>query len=99
MLNWSLAKDHGLPLVQLNEQRRDLVVALMGRRPGPISKEQIADIAAIQQAIACMEAIIVDLETPRCSLLVAEDTFDKSSRLDHFFCRTMSAETGSFASL
>jgi hypothetical protein len=55
-------EDHGLPLVQLKEQRRDLVVSLMGRRPGPISKEQIADIAAIQHAIAAVEAVIVDLD-------------------------------------
>jgi len=55
-------EDHGLPLVQLKEQRRDLVVALMGRRSGPISKEQIADIAAIQQTIAAVEAVIVDLD-------------------------------------
>jgi hypothetical protein len=55
-------EDHGLPLVQLKEQRRDLVVALMGRRPGPVSNEQIADIAAIQHAIAAVEAVIVDLD-------------------------------------
>jgi hypothetical protein len=39
-----------------------LVVALMGRRSGPVSKEQIAEIAAIQQAIAAVEAVIVDLD-------------------------------------
>jgi hypothetical protein len=55
-------EDHGLPLVQLKEQRRDLVVALMRRRPGPVSNEQIADIAAIQHAIAAVEAVIVDLD-------------------------------------
>jgi hypothetical protein len=55
-------EDHGLPLVQLKEQRRDLVVALMGRRSGPVSKQQITDIAAIQQAIAAVEAVIVDLD-------------------------------------
>ena len=55
-------EDHGLPLVQLKEQRRDLVVALMGRPSGAVSKEQIADIAAIQQAIAALEAVIVDLD-------------------------------------
>jgi hypothetical protein len=53
-------EDHGLPLVQLKEQRRDLVVALMGRRFGPVSKEQITDLAAIQHAIAAVEAVIVD---------------------------------------
>ena len=55
-------EDHGLPLVQLKEQRRDLVVALIGRHPGPVSKEQIAEIAAIQQPIAAVEAVIVDLD-------------------------------------
>ena len=55
-------EDHGLPLVQLKEQRRDLVVALMGRSVGPVSKEQIAEIAAVQHAIAAVEAVIVDLD-------------------------------------
>ena len=55
-------EDHGLPLVQLKEQRRDLVVALMGRSVGPVSKEQIAEIATVQHAIAAVEAVIVDLD-------------------------------------
>jgi hypothetical protein len=55
-------EDHGLPLVQLKERRRDLVVAQMGRRSGPVPKEQVAEIAAIQQAIAAVEAVIVDLD-------------------------------------
>ena len=54
-------EDHGLPLVQLKEQRRDLTVALMGRT-GPITKRQIAEIAVIQQTIAAVEAVIVDLD-------------------------------------
>jgi hypothetical protein len=54
-------EDHGLPLVQLKEQRRDLVVALRGR-PGPLSKQHISEIAAIQQAIAAVEAVMVDLD-------------------------------------
>jgi hypothetical protein len=53
--------DHGLPLIGLKEQRRDLIVALMGRK-GPISKETINEIAAIQQAIAAIEAVILDLD-------------------------------------
>lgn len=53
--------DHGLPLVSLKEQRRDLIVALMGRT-GPLSKEKIAEIAAIQQAISAIEAVICDLD-------------------------------------
>jgi len=58
-------EDHGLPLVQLKEQRRDLIVALMGRS-GPLPKDQIAQIAAVQQAIAAIEAVIVDLDAETC---------------------------------
>ena len=54
-------EDHGLPLVQLKERRRDLVVELRGRT-GPLSKSQIAEIATIQQAIAAVEAVIGDLD-------------------------------------
>jgi hypothetical protein len=54
-------EDHGLPLVQLKEQRRDMIVALMGRK-SPVTPQQIADIAAIQNAIAAIEAVIVDLD-------------------------------------
>jgi hypothetical protein len=53
--------DHGLPLISLKEQRRDLIVALLGRK-GPISKKAINEIAAIQQAIAAIEAVILDLD-------------------------------------
>jgi hypothetical protein len=53
--------DHGLPLVALKEQRRDLIVALMGRH-GPLSKEKIAELAGIQQAIAAIEAVVCDLD-------------------------------------
>jgi hypothetical protein len=60
-------EDHGLPLVQLKESRRDLIVALMGRST-PITKEQIAEIAAIQHAITAMEAVIVDLDAEICSI-------------------------------
>jgi hypothetical protein len=53
--------DHGLPLVALKEQRRDLVTALRGNL-GPIAKDVIREIAAIQTAIAAMEAVISDLD-------------------------------------
>ena len=53
--------DHGLPLVALKEQRRDLIVALMGRH-GPLSKEKLAELAAIQQAIAAIESVVCDLD-------------------------------------
>ena len=38
--------DHGLPLVQLKEQRRDLVVALQNRS-GPVSSWELMQIAAL----------------------------------------------------
>jgi hypothetical protein len=62
-------EDHGLPLVQLKEQRREMIVALMGRKE-PISKAQIAEIAAIQQAIAAIEAVIVDMDAEIDSVFV-----------------------------
>ncbi len=43
--------DHGLPLIQLKEQRRDLVVALQNRN-GPVSGWELMQIAAVQQAIS-----------------------------------------------
>jgi hypothetical protein len=52
--------DHGLPLVQLKEQRRDLVVALQNRN-GPVSGWELMQIAAIQQAIQAFEDVIADL--------------------------------------
>jgi hypothetical protein len=57
----ALLEDHRLPLVQLKERRRDLIVALMGR-PGPLSEQQIAEIASIQGAIAAFEAVLDDLD-------------------------------------
>jgi hypothetical protein len=54
-------EDHGLPLVQLREQRRELVVELIGRKQ--ISNAQIAEIASLQQAIAAMEAVADDLDS------------------------------------
>jgi hypothetical protein len=56
-------EDHGLPLVQLKEQRRELVVALAGRND-PISSFEIAEIASLQQAIAAIEAVVDDLDSP-----------------------------------
>jgi hypothetical protein len=61
-------EDHGLPLVQLKEQRRELVVALVGCKD-PISRGQIAQIALLQHAIAAMEAVIVDLDAEMESVL------------------------------
>jgi hypothetical protein len=53
--------DHGLPLVQLKEQRRDLVVALQNRN-GPVSGSELMLIAAVQQAISAFEDVIADLD-------------------------------------
>jgi hypothetical protein len=54
-------EDHGLPLVQLKERRRELVMALTGRKD-PIPKDLIAEIASLQHTIAASEAVIVDLD-------------------------------------
>jgi hypothetical protein len=53
--------DHGLPLIQLKEQRRDLVVALQNRN-GPVTGWELMQIAAIQQAIQAFEEVISDLD-------------------------------------
>ena len=53
--------DHGLPLVQLREQRRDLLVSLQRTR-GPISGWQLMQIAALQQVIRACEEVLDDLD-------------------------------------
>jgi hypothetical protein len=53
--------DHGLPLIQLKEQRRDLIVALQNRQ-GPVSGWELMQIAAVQQAISAFEDVIADLD-------------------------------------
>lgn len=53
--------DHGLPLVQLKEQRRDLVVALQNRN-GPVTEREMMQIAIVQQAISAFEDVIADLD-------------------------------------
>lgn len=53
--------DHGLPLVQLKEQRRDLIVALQNRN-SPVSSWELMQIAAVQQAISAFEEVIADLD-------------------------------------
>jgi hypothetical protein len=68
--------DHGLPLIGLKEQRRDLIVALMGRQ-GPISTRTINRIAAIQQAITAIEAVILDLDA-EIGQHVSEDAQEQS---------------------
>jgi hypothetical protein len=53
--------DHGLPLIQLKEQRRDLVVALQNRT-GPVNYWELMQIAAVQQTISAFEDVIADLD-------------------------------------
>lgn len=53
--------DHGLPLVALKEQRRELIVSLLGRT-GPLPDEMIRKIAAVQTAIKAFEAVIDDMD-------------------------------------
>jgi hypothetical protein len=53
--------DHGLPLIQLKEQRRDLIVALQNRST-PVSYWELMQIATIQQAISAFEDVIADLD-------------------------------------
>ena len=54
--------DDGLPLVQLKEQRRDLIVALQNRI-GPINGWALdADRGTVQQAISAFEDVIADLD-------------------------------------
>ena len=54
-------EDHGLPLVALKEQRRELVVSLAGCG-GPFNIGVIRDLAAIQSAIDAIECVIADLD-------------------------------------
>ena len=82
---FSHLEDHGLPLVQLKEQRRDLVVALMGHHQ-PVASHVIMQIAAIQQTIAAIEAVITDLDakvenTDRPSLVCLETRVEHTSDL------------------
>lgn len=53
--------DHGLPLIQLKELRRDMVVALQ-KRNGPVTTEELMRIAAVQAAISAFEDVIADLD-------------------------------------
>lgn len=53
--------DHGLPLIQLKELRRDMVVALQ-KRDRPLTTEELMRIAAVQAAISAFEDVIVDLD-------------------------------------
>ena len=69
----SYMPDHGLPLVQLKEQRRELVVALQ-RDVGPISGWQLMQIATVQQAISAFEEVISDLDAEAEDPITVDDT-------------------------
>jgi hypothetical protein len=66
--------DHGLPLVQLKERRRELVVALRNCK-GPIGDDELKQIAVLQQAISAFEEVIADLDCEQ-----SEATNDNSDR-------------------
>ncbi|MES2750205.1 MAG: hypothetical protein V4661_02430 [Pseudomonadota bacterium] len=51
--------DHRLPLVLLRERRRELVMEMRSRGPS-ISNDLIREIAAIQQTIKAVEAVIAE---------------------------------------
>ncbi|EHR01412.1 hypothetical protein [Bradyrhizobium sp. WSM471] len=70
--------DHGLPLVQLKERRREMVVALQSR-VGPILNEELNQIAAIQQAISAFQDVIADLDYE------AEMGWEAAERSGHAF--------------
>jgi hypothetical protein len=53
--------DHGLPLAQLKQRRRELVIAHRGRTDPPSALEP-TEIAAIQHAISACEDVIGDLD-------------------------------------
>ncbi len=59
--------DHGLPLVQLKERRREMVVALQNRI-GPITDGELRQIAAIQQTISAFEEMSLQISMPSCSI-------------------------------
>lgn len=58
--------DHGLPLVQLKERRREMVVALQNRA-GSVTDDELRKIAAIQQTISAFEDVIADLDCEQIS--------------------------------
>ena len=54
-----MPSDDKLPLIFLRERRRELVFALQESR-GRITREQIDEIAALQQAIRAVETVIAE---------------------------------------
>ena len=80
----SYLEDHGLPLVQLRERRRELVVALIGCKD-PISATQLTEIAMLQHAIAAMESVIVDLDA-EMQYMAPQKTIGSGSPPDSLHC-------------
>lgn len=64
--------DHGLPLVQLKERRREMVVALQNRA-GPVTDDELRQIAAIQQTITAFEDVIADLDYEQSDVIEGDD--------------------------
>lgn len=60
------ANDHGLPLVQLKERRREMIIALQNRT-GLVTDDELGKIAAIQQAISAIEVVVADLDCEQIS--------------------------------
>lgn len=54
----SFVGDDRLPLIQLRERRRELVLSLQS--DGSLTRERIREIAEVQQAIKAIEAVIAE---------------------------------------
>lgn len=54
--------DHGLPLIQLKEARRELVLSLQ-HAANPIDQNILAQIVNVQIAIRAVEAVLEDLDS------------------------------------
>jgi hypothetical protein len=54
--------DHGLPLIQLKEARRELVLSLQ-QSADPISQQTLSQIVNIQIAISAVETVMEDLDS------------------------------------
>ena len=63
--------DHGLPLVQIKERRRDLVIGLR-KRKWPLPTNELLEISWAQQAISAVEEVIADLDAETDTNTLAE---------------------------
>jgi hypothetical protein len=71
--------DHGLPLVQLKERRRELVIAHR-RRINPPAAHELMELAATQHAISACEEVIVDLDAEADAQSISSRVFLVTSR-------------------